>query len=278
MNIGFIGTGVMGRPIIRHLAKQHSLYIFNRSKESLKNLSDVATITKSIADLANHSDVIFTMVGFPKDVDQIYQQILKFAKKDTICIDLTSSSPSLAQDIWQKGNKLGIHCLDCPVTGGEKGAISGTLTLMVGGKKAIFEKVLPILQLFGKEIYYLGKEGNGQLAKLSNQIAIAGALASLAESLSFAKDHHLDPNIVLKVIDSGAAASYSATQYGPKMLEENFKATFYVKHFLKDLTIAVQESKLDLKVLKIVRRYFKVLTKTSADEGVQAIIKIFESI
>lgn len=277
MRVGFIGTGVMGQPIIRHLSKEHSVLIFNRSKEKLKPLSDIATITKSISELAMKSDVIFTMVGFPKDVKQIYKKILKYAKKDTICIDLTSSSPSLAQEIFQKGKKLGIHCLDCPVTGGEKGAIAGTLTLMVGGPQAVFEKVLPILQLFGKEIYYLGKEGNGQLAKLSNQIAIAGTLASLAESLSFAKAHHLNQHTVLKVISSGAAASYSATNYGPKMLEENYKATFYVKHFLKDLTIAVQESHLDLKVLKTVRQYLKTLVKSYAEEGVQAIIKIFES-
>jgi len=277
MKIGLIGTGVMGQPIIRHLSKEHSVLIFNRSKEKLKPLSDIATISKSISELVKNSDVIFTMVGFPKDVSQIYKKIFEYAKKETICVDLTSSSPSLAQEIFQKGNKLGVHCLDCPVTGGEKGAIAGTLTLMVGGQQAVFEKVLPLLQLFGKEIYYLGKEGNGQLAKLSNQIAIAGTLASLAESLSFAKAHHLNQHTVLKVISSGAAASYSATNYGLKMLEENYKATFYVKHFLKDLTIAVKESHLDLKVLKTVRRYLNDLVKSSADEGVQAIIKIFES-
>lgn len=277
MKIGFIGTGVMGQPIIRHLSKVHSVFIFNRSKEKLKPLSDIATITKSISELVKNSDVIFTMVGFPKDVNQIYKKIFEYARKDTICVDLTSSSPSLAQAIFQKGDKLGIHCLDCPVTGGEKGAIAGTLTLMVGGQQSVFEKVLPMLQLFGKEIYYLGKEGNGQLAKLSNQIAIAGTLASLAESLSFAKAHHLNQHTVLKVISSGAATSYSATNYGPKMLEANYKATFYVKHFLKDLTIAVKESRLDLKVLKAVRQYLNVLVKSSADEGVQAIIKIFES-
>jgi 3-hydroxyisobutyrate dehydrogenase len=276
MQIGFIGTGVMGAPIIRHLSKHHEVLIFNRSFDKAFALNDVATIAKSIEGLASSCSIIFTMVGLPQDVDAIYKVILSHAKKETICIDLTTSSPSLAKSLFLEGRERGIHLLDCPVTGGEIGAVNGTLTLMVGGDKSTFENVLPILQLFGKKILYMGEAGHGQYTKLANQIAIAGSLVSLAESLAFATSHQLDTKLVLDVLLSGAASSFSATQYGEKMLRHDFKPGFYVKHFLKDLNLAVEASMIPLSVASTVKNLFESLAKHHGHDGVQSIISLVE--
>jgi 3-hydroxyisobutyrate dehydrogenase len=276
MRIGFIGTGVMGSPIVRHLSKHHQVVIYNRSPEKALALKDVASIASTIEEISSSCEVIFTMVGFPKDVDSVYDIMIRTAKKGTVCVDLTTSSPSLAKQWFHKGQENNIHILDCPVTGGEIGAIQGTLTLMVGGEKEAYEKVLLLLQLFGKKILYMGEAGNGQYTKLSNQIAIAGSLVSLAESLAFARKQNLDTTLVLDVLTSGAASSFSATQYGQKMVSSNFKPGFYVKHFLKDLTLAVEASIIPLPVASTVKDLFETLAKDYGNDGVQSIISLIE--
>jgi 3-hydroxyisobutyrate dehydrogenase-like beta-hydroxyacid dehydrogenase len=163
--------------------------------------------------------------------------------------------------------------LDAPVTGGEKGAKAKTLTLMVGGDEVVLNRVKPILEIFGKSIVYLGGAGQGQHGKMANQIAISGALVSLAEALTYAKAKHLNLEQVLSIITSGAAASYSATAYGQKMIDGDNTATFYVKHYLKDLTIALSEANLNLPILETIKELFAALNKTDAESGVQSIIK-----
>jgi 3-hydroxyisobutyrate dehydrogenase len=278
MNIAFIGTGVMGSPIVRHLANHHSVTVFNRTTKKATPLLDVAKIAGSIKDAIEDASVVFTMLGGPNDVMQVYREIFLFAQPNTILVDLTTSSPSLAINLFKQGFDHQLHLLDAPVTGGEHGAIQGTLTIMVGGDKVIFDKMLPLLNIFGKRVMYAGASGNGQHTKMANQIAIAGTLVSLAEALTYSKTKQLDLHQVLDVISGGAASSYSAIHYGKKMIEKDFKATFYVKHFLKDLTIAVEESTLSLPILQNVKKAFEILNEFAPELGVQSVIEIIDRI
>jgi 3-hydroxyisobutyrate dehydrogenase len=278
MNIAFIGTGVMGSPIVRHLAHHHTITVFNRTTKKATPLLDVAKIADSMKDAIGDAKVVFTMLGGPNDVMQVYREIFLYAQPNTILIDLTTSSPSLAINLFKQGLDHKLHLLDAPVTGGEHGAIQGTLTIMVGGNKVIFDQVLPLLNIFGKRVIYAGPTGNGQHTKMANQIAIAGTLVSLAEALTYAKTKHLDLHQALEVISGGAASSYSAMHYGKKMIEKDFKATFYVKHFLKDLTIAVEESTLSLPILQNVKKAFEVLNEFAPELGVQSVIEIIDRI
>ncbi len=273
MKIGFIGTGVMGGPIALHLSEQHHVTVYQRSLAKAKRFGQAIHVVTTLEEAVVERDVIFTMVGNPDDVRQIYRAILSKLKPGTICVDLTTSSPALAVELYHLGKQNHIDMLDAPVTGGEKGAKAKTLTLMVGGDEVVLNRVKPILEIFGKSIVYLGGAGQGQHGKMANQIAISGALVSLAEALTYAKAKHLNLEQVLSIITSGAAASYSATAYGQKMIDGDNTATFYVKHYLKDLTIALSEANLNLPILETIKELFAALNKTDAESGVQSIIK-----
>jgi 3-hydroxyisobutyrate dehydrogenase-like beta-hydroxyacid dehydrogenase len=275
MKIGFIGTGVMGSQMVRHLSQHHSITVFNRTVEKAKPLTPFAKVASTVEEVLIDQDVIMTMVGKPDDVKNVFEKMEALVRPTTIWIDLTTSSPALAVELSQRAIKKQIFVLDAPVTGGEKGAKEKTLTLMVGGDQTIFQKVRPLLELLGSNILYTGQAGSGQHTKIANQIAIAGALASLAESLSYASVQGLNLSQVLKVIQSGAANSYSATQYGHKMLTQDWLATFYLKHFLKDLTIAVSESPIALPIVNQVKAMLENLVVQYGEQGVQTIIKSY---
>ena len=219
MNIAWIGTGVMGAPMLTHLSHHHQVTAFNRSFEKLKTLPSHIIIKPTLIEAIAKQDVIITMLGIPQDVEMVYQTLLDHVKPGTILIDFSTSSPSLATKLWQAGKAKGIALLDAPVTGGLKGAQQQSLTIMVGGDHDTFKKAEPIFSLLGKTILYMGSAGQGQTAKMANQIAIAGQLAGLAEALSFAKRKKLDLPSILTMLGTGAAQSYSVTHYGPKMLQ-----------------------------------------------------------
>jgi 3-hydroxyisobutyrate dehydrogenase len=277
--IGFIGTGVMGGPIALHLAKHVKTIVTNRTLDKAKALGSSVHVV-SIDDLQlRHCPIIFTMLGFPQDVRSVYvDSLLPHVQPGTILIDLTTSSPSLARELAALGRKRHIHVLDCPVTGGLKGALNGELTLMVGGDVSVFNAVQPMLTYFGKTILYMGDAGTGQQAKLANQIAIAGMLASLAEALFYSEFHHLPTESILTMLQSGAAQSYASVVYGPKMMHDDFEATFFIKHFVKDLMLAVEEVPADFPVLNAVYSLMKHLEKTYPEEGVQAIIRAYRDL
>jgi 3-hydroxyisobutyrate dehydrogenase-like beta-hydroxyacid dehydrogenase len=223
-----------------------------------------------------HCPIIFTMLGFPQDVRSVYvHSLIPHVQPGTILIDLTTSSPRLARELAELGRKRGVHVLDCPVTGGVKGAQDGQLTVMVGGNQTIFTSIQPILAYVSKTILYMGEAGAGQQAKLANQIAIAGMLASLAEALSYSEYHHLPMDNILTMLQTGAAQSYAALIYGPKMMNNDFEATFFIKHFVKDLMLAIEEVPVDFPVLNAVYLLMKHLEKTYPEEGVQAIIRTY---
>lgn len=277
--IGFIGTGVMGGPIALHLAKHHDVLVTNRTLSKAQALGPSVRAV-SMDELVRHEpDIIMTMLGFPDDVASVYRHnLFPTVKPGTILIDLTTSSPRLARMLYEEGKQKQLHVLDCPVTGGLQGAQQGTLTLMVGGDQNIVEALKPLLQCFGKQILYFGLSGAGQQAKLANQIAIAGSLASLAEALVYSEYHHLPTDTILTMLQSGAAQSYASLIYGPKMKDNVFEATFFIKHFLKDLALAIEEIPVDFPVLNAVYSIMETLAKRFPEEGVQAIIRHYRSL
>jgi 3-hydroxyisobutyrate dehydrogenase-like beta-hydroxyacid dehydrogenase len=275
MKILWIGTGVMGSNMVKHLLPFHQVTAFNRRIEKATSIDPRIHVVTSLVNVIKHQDMILTMLGTPADVKEIYTLLLSESKPKTTFIDFTTSSPDLAATLQKQAKAKDINLLDAPVTGGKKGAIEKSLTIMVGGDFPIYETALPLLSLLGKNIFYMGKAGMGQHAKMANQIAIAGQLIGLAEALSYATEKHLDLNQVLTILESGAAQSYSVTQYGPKMLEKDWAATFYLKHFLKDLSIALASSLRPLPVVEQVKKTLVSLVNQYGEQGVQSIIQAY---
>ena len=246
MKIAWIGTGVMGAPMASHLANAgHEGTVYNRTFEKAKKLEPLCTAVRTIKEAVREADVVFTIVGYPKDVENVYfgeEGIIKNVQPKTIIVDMTTSSPELAVKIYDEAKKYDVFALDAPVTGGDLGAINATLSIMVGGDPAPYEKVFPLLEKMGKAITYMGAPGNGQNMKLANQVCIAGAIASTAEALTFAKSKNIQPEEFFSVINNGSAASWQAANNGPKMVSQDFDPGFFIKHFVKDLQLAVDNA------------------------------------
>ena len=247
MKIAWIGTGVMGESMAGHLLDAgHELYVYNRTVSKTENLVKCgAKLLTEIKDAPLNADVIFTMVGYPKDVEGVYlgkDGLITTAKEGQVFVDMTTSSPTIAKKISEEFAKVGASALDLPVTGGDIGAKNGTLSIMVGGDKKVYEeKVLPLVKHLGKNITYFGEAGKGQYAKLANQIAIATTMISVAESFKFAKEVGLDLEDFFKTVSTGSGGSFSMTSYGPRILKNDFKPGFFVHHFIKDMRLALEE-------------------------------------
>jgi 3-hydroxyisobutyrate dehydrogenase-like beta-hydroxyacid dehydrogenase len=276
MKIGFIGIGIMGLPMVRHLKKSgHEITIYNRTLEKIKSLKDEFLIAESIESLVTDKDVIFSIVGYPSEVESVLLEAFNYAKEQAIFIDMTTSSPKLASRLASIGLEKQLILLDAPVTGGDIGAKNGTLSMMVGGDEAAYLSVKPLLETMTSRITYMGSAGAGQYAKLANQICIASNLLGIAEALTFAKDHNLNEHAMLQVIGAGSAASWQAINNGPKMVNHDYAPGFYVKHFLKDLTLAFNEMVSPLPVLKQAKTVYEWLSQTHMDSGTQAIIEYY---
>ena len=247
MKIAWIGTGVMGESMAGHLLDAgHELYVYNRTVSKTENLvKRGAKLLTEIKDAPLNADVVFTMVGYPKDVEGVYlgnDGLITTAKEGRVFVDMTTSSPTIAKKISEEFAKVGASALDLPVTGGDIGAKNGTLSIMVGGDKNIYEeKVLPLVKHLGKNITYFGEAGKGQYAKLANQIAIATTMISVAESFKFAKEVGLNLEDFFKTVSTGSGGSFSMTSYGPRILKNDFKPGFFVHHFIKDMRLALEE-------------------------------------
>src|SRR5512136_853323 len=247
MKIGWIGTGVMGKSMAGHVqAAGHELYVHNRTKAKAEELlKRGATWCDSPAAVAAKSEILFSMVGLPSDVEETYlgkNGVLSVKRSCRIVVDMTTSRPSLAQIIEKEAASKGIESLDAPVSGGDIGARDATLAIMVGGKKEVFERVLPLFQLMGKNLAYMGSAGAGQNTKMANQILVAGTMIGVCESLLYAVKLGLDPQAVIDIISKGAAGSWSISNLGPRLVRGDFKTGFLVRHFIKDMGIALQES------------------------------------
>lgn len=247
MNIGFIGLGVMGSSMAKNLIQAgHELTVYNRTRSKAEGiLQEGATWGETPAAVAREAELVITIVGFPQDVEEVYfgeTGVLAEATKGMILIDMTTSSPALAERIAAAAGKKGAHALDAPVSGGDIGAREGTLSIMVGGEKSAFDKARPVFEVLGENIVLQGAAGAGQHTKMCNQIAIAGTMLGMSEALSYAKQSGLDPETVLKSISGGAAASWSLSNLAPRVLKGDYDPGFYIRHFIKDMEIARAEA------------------------------------
>lgn len=278
MKIAWIGTGVMGKPMALHLANAgYEVAAYNRHTDKAKALEPQIKAHTSIKSCVKDVDIVFSIVGYPKDVKEVYDEVMKYAKPNTILVDMTTSSPTLAIELEKKASEKGLFMLDAPVTGGDIGAINATLSIMVGGEEHIFKRVLPLFEKMGKTITYMGKPGSGMHAKLANQTVIAGNIMGVTEALIYAKEKGLDLKSMLSVITGGSANSWQAQYNGLKMINGDQQPGFYVKHFLKDLKLVLDEKKdLKLEVVETVTKAYQMLSDQGyAEKGTQSIIDYY---
>lgn len=284
MIVGFAGIGVMGKSMAGHiLDKDYEVHVYNRTPSKAQELIDRGAVWQdSPGQLAAACDVIVTMLGYPQDVEQVYtgeDGLIPHAKSGSYLIDMTTSSPLLARRLAEQGQGKGLHVLDAPVSGGDVGAKNAKLSIMVGGEPADFEAVLPLLEILGSNIVLQGGPGAGQNTKMCNQIAIASNMVGVTEAIVYAEKAGLDPKKVLKSIETGAAGSFSLSNLVPRMLDGDFEPGFYVKHFIKDMGIALEsaaEMKLELPGLKLAESLYRKLADAGyADKGTQALYKLW---
>lgn len=281
--VGFVGLGIMGQSMARHiLAAGHPLRVYNRSADKARALLDDGAIwCDTPGDVAAGSDVVITMVGHPSDVEEVWlgaDGILAHASR-ALLIDMTTSSPELAQRLAREAAKRGCRALDAPVSGGDIGAREARLSIMVGGDAAAYGEALPILQLMGKTIAHVGAAGSGQHTKMCNQLVIASTIMGVCEGLAYARAAGLDLDLVLSCIGGGAAGSFQLNVMGPKIARRDFAAGFMIEHFLKDLSIALAEAdrmKLALPGAAQARRLYAQLQEQGhARDGTQALALMY---
>lgn len=246
--IGWIGTGVMGVSMCGHImARAASVTVHNRTRDKTKPLLDRGAMwADTPRQVAEASDVVFTMVGFPRDVREVYMGkdgVLEGARTGTILVDMTTTEPSLAREIDAAARIKGLHAVDAPVSGGDVGAREARLSIMVGGEAEIVERIRPLLETMGKTIVHQGPAGAGQHAKMCNQIQIAGTMVGMCESLIYARKAGLDVETMLRSISGGAAGCWSLENLAPRICKRNFDPGFFVDHFVKDMGIALEEAK-----------------------------------
>ncbi|MEK6478396.1 NAD(P)-dependent oxidoreductase [Catalinimonas sp. 4WD22] len=245
--IGWIGTGVMGVSMLSLIQQQgYKSVVYNRTKEKARSLIEAgAEWADSPKAVAEKSQIIFTIVGFPEDVREVYmgdEGVLHSAKEGSIVVDMTTTEPSLAEEIYAVGKQKGVSAIDAPVSGGDVGAKKGTLSIMVGGDKEAVDTVMPLFEIMGKNIVYQGGAGNGQHTKMCNQITISGTMIGVCECLLYGYKAGLDLPTMLKSISGGAAACWTLDNLAPRIVDRNFDPGFYVEHFIKDMGIALMEA------------------------------------
>ena len=283
--IGWIGTGVMGRWMCEHAMKKgFAATVYNRSKDKAQPLIDLgAKFAATPKAVAEQSDVVFAIVGFPKDVREVFlgpDGALAGSKVGTILVDMTTSEPSLAKEIFEAAKAKGVHSLDAPVSGGDVGAKNAALSIMIGGEKAVVDAVTPIFEAMGKTIIHQGPAGAGQHTKMVNQILISSNMIAVCEGLLYGYKAGLDLETVFKSVSVGAAGSKALEILGPRMIARNFEPGFYVEHFIKDMGIALAEAEkmnLSLPGLGLAKQlYESVRANGYARKGTQALLLALE--
>lgn len=284
MKVGFIGIGVMGHSIAGHLLDAgHEVHVYNRTKAKADAIVARGAIWQDTPwDVTAASEVVFSMVGYPKDVEEIYygeNGVFHGDVTGKILVDMTTSTPTLAERIAKTAAEKGAEAMDAPVSGGDLGAKNATLTIMCGGEPAVFDKLLPLFQVMGKTYTLHGPAGKGQHTKMANQIMIAGTMTGMTEMLVYAKAAGLDMPKVIQTLAGGSASNWSMENYGPRILKEDYSAGFFVKHFIKDLKIALDEAQkmsLDLPATNLACQLYERLAAAGHDnDGTQALIKLW---
>lgn len=277
----------MGAPMCGHILRAgYSVFVFNRTKEKAGELlSEGAIWGDSPAEVARQAEVIFTIVGYPDDVREVYfgrDGLLTVPEPGRVFVDMTTTEPTLAVGIYEKALGFGCSSLDAPVSGGDVGAVRGELSIMVGGDEEVFDSVKPLLGLLGKNIVYQGKAGSGQHTKMCNQITVAGVMIGICENLIYCRKAGLDPRTMLRSVGSGAASSWLLSNLGPRIMDEDFDPGFFVEHFIKDMEIALGESQrmgIDLPGLSLVKSLYERASKLGHGRlGTQALLLALEDL
>ena len=285
--IGWIGTGVMGRWMCQHaMSKGFTATVFNRSKDKLQPLVELgAKAADSPKQVAEQSDIVFAIVGFPKDVRAVFlgaDGALAGAKPGTVLVDMTTSEPTLAKEIYDAAKAKGVASLDAPVSGGDVGAKNAALSIMIGGEKDVVAAVQPVFEAMGKTIIHQGGPGAGQHTKMVNQILIAANMIAVCEGLLYGYKAGLDLETVFKSVSVGAAGSKALEVLGPRMMARNFEPGFYVEHFIKDMGIALAEAEkmnLCMPGLALAKQLYEaVRAQGYGRKGTQALLLALEHI
>jgi 3-hydroxyisobutyrate dehydrogenase len=285
--IGWIGTGIMGKPMAMHLLNAgYTVNVNNRTKSKAQEPIDKGcTWYDTPAELTKNSDIVVTIIGYPKDVEQVYfgaDGIFAGMKQNTILIDMTTTKPSLAVKIGEQAKRAGADFIDAPVSGGEIGAINGTLSIMIGGDKKTVDMIMPVFETFGKSMVYQGAAGSGQHTKMCNQITIAGTMIGICESLIYGYRAGLDLTTMLGSISKGAAGCWGLDILAPKIVAGDYAPGFMVDHFVKDLGIALEEAEamnLSLPGLALVKQlYISLKAQGKGTAGTQALYLVLEKL
>lgn len=284
-DIAWIGVGIMGKCMVRNLRKAgYRLHIYARNRAKVEDvIREGALFYDTIAACVQGCQAVVTMVGFPQDVEEVYFQpgnILDRAEPGAYLIDMTTTSPTLAQRLYAEGTARGFRVLDAPVTGGDTGARDGTLSILVGGDEADYAACLPLFRAMGTNINRQGPAGCGQHAKLANQIMIAGTLSGICEALTYARAQGLDLERLIASLATGAAGSKQLDAFGEKIIAGDYAPGFFLKHFVKDMGLALSEAQakgLSLEVLdQALGNYRQLEDQGFGDLGTQALIKHYE--
>ncbi len=287
LNIGWVGTGVMGRSMCLHLINAgHKAFIYNRTEEKAEDLLEKGAVwCETPAEVAKNSSIIFSIVGFPSDVEEVIlgeQGVMSTVQPDSVIVDMTTSEPNLAIKISRASKEKNVLTLDAPVSGGDQGARDGTLAIMVGGDRTAYDRVLPLFNIMGENIAYLGEAGAGQHTKMSNQILIASTMIGVVESLLYAYQAGLSLDEVIDVIGKGAASSWSINNLGRRIVNGDFDPGFFIKHFIKDMGIALDEAKrmnLSLPGLALAHQFYVSATAMGYEDlGTQGLYKVFQNL
>ena len=286
MKIAFVGTGVMGQGMVANLLKAgHEVTVYTRTKAKADGLLALgAKWASSPAESARGADIAISMVGYPNDVEEVWrgpQGFMSSARPGCVLIDMTTSSPALARSLAVEAAAKGFGPLDAPVSGGDRGAREGTLTIMAGGAQKDFDFAQPVFAAMGKTIVLQGAPGTGQLCKLANQIGIASGMIAMAEALAFARATGLNLETTLRSISGGGASSWALLNLAPRVLKGDFAPGFYVKHFVKDIGLALdvcREQKVSLPGLELAAKlYAEVVAAGEGDAGTQALARLYFS-
>lgn len=285
--IGWIGTGIMGNSMCSHLIDAgYQAFVYNRTTEKTQALVQKgAILCTSAKEVAQKADVIFTIVGYPKDVREVYfseNGIFASDLKGKVLVDMTTTQPSLAKEIFEEAKKRGATSLDAPVSGGDRGAREATLSIMVGGEKETFDEIYPLFQILGKSIILEGGAGAGQHTKMANQITIAGTMIGVSEALVYARRMGLDVSKMIDTISGGAAGCWTLNNLATRVVKGDLAPGFMIDHFIKDMKIAIEESQrigLKLQGLELVCSLYEELQKQDyGKNGTQALVRAIDKL
>ena len=283
--IGFIGVGIMGKSMVRNLMKAgFEVRIYARNKEKVKDvIAEGAKFFETIRECVAGCEAVITIVGYPADVEDVYfgkGKIIDSAEKGAYLIDMTTTSPQLDMRISETASPLGFHVLDAPVTGGDRGAKAGTLSILVGGEREDCEACMDIFRAMGSNITYYGPSGSGQHAKLANQIMQASIMSGVCEALAYVREQGLDPEVFMNGAASGAGQNALLESYGERIFKGDLEPGFFVDFFIKDMKLAYDSAKLgglELDVLgRVIENYQKLSNEGLGRAGMQALIKHYE--